>query len=145
MSVDVTQLVYLLSAIEHSGTKIDFAVSLNTRTRFPILKLTHLQNAPAPVGRNANGCVQKMFKIKNALRAEIDAIKNGDPLAPAAETTPKKAGVRNRKATADEDGLATSKKRGRAKKHAAPEAESHVPVKDEPEDEFEIEMEKVED
>jgi hypothetical protein len=105
----------------------------------------HLQNSPAPVGRNANGCVQKMFKIKIALRAEIDAIKNGDPLAPAAEATPKKAAGRKRKAATDEDGEVTPKKRGRAKKNAAPKAESEVPVKDEFEDECRVEIEELED
>ncbi|KAF9696751.1 hypothetical protein EKO04_005590 [Ascochyta lentis] len=49
-------LVYILGAIEHSNAKIDFS------------------NAPVPAGRNASGCVQKIGRVKNALRKEIDAL-----------------------------------------------------------------------
>jgi len=102
--------------------------------------LTHYQNAPAPAGRNASGCMQKIFKIKNAYRAEIDAIKNGESLEGVAESTPKKAaGGRKRKAAKDEDGEDTPKKRGRAKKNTAAEPESEAVIKDEPEGEVEVE------
>ncbi|KAF1848512.1 uncharacterized protein K460DRAFT_250109, partial [Cucurbitaria berberidis CBS 394.84] len=103
-------LVYLLSAMEHSSLKIDFAT------------------APVPFGRNASGCMQKIGKMKTALRAEIDALKAGEPI-PAAEGTPKKkATPRKRKAKGeDENGNGSAngspKKRGRAKKTAKVEEE----------------------
>jgi hypothetical protein len=39
------------------------------------------QNAPIPAGRNANGCSQKINKMKTTLRADIDALKAGEPIA----------------------------------------------------------------
>jgi hypothetical protein len=79
-----------------------------------------------------------MFKIKKALHGEIDAIKNGAALDGMADTTPKKSAARKRKGPAtDEDGECTPKKRGRPKKGAAPE----VAVKDEPENEQELDVE----
>jgi hypothetical protein len=78
-----------------------------------------------------------MNRLKIALRAEIDAIKNGTVFEAAADATPKKAPGRKRKGAAtEEDGEGTPKKRGRPKKGAAPEAT----VKDEPK-EMDIEAE----
>ncbi|KAF1916185.1 hypothetical protein BDU57DRAFT_529301 [Ampelomyces quisqualis] len=121
-------LVYLLSAIDHHGTKIDF------------------HSAPAPAGRNASGCSQKMGKIKKALQAEIDAIQNGGSIAASIEATPKKTGGRKRKpAATGDDGEPTPKKRGRAKKTATsePEVKKEVSVKDEPEGESDLPAEEV--
>jgi hypothetical protein len=79
-----------------------------------------------------------MFKIKNAFRAEIDAIKSGVAIEGPVDATPKKTPARKRKgAAADDDGEDTPKKRGRAKKSAAPEAA----VKDEPEGEQKLGVE----
>jgi hypothetical protein len=53
-----------------------------------------------------------MSKLKRALQAEIDAVKNGQAIvtnAPA-DTTPKKATPRKRKVATDENGDATPKK-----------------------------------
>jgi hypothetical protein len=77
-----------------------------------------------------------MFKMKQALRAEIDAIKNGESVVASTENTPKKAAGRKRKVATDEDGEPILKKRGRAKKKAVvePEPESEALVKDEPEE-----------
>jgi hypothetical protein len=96
----------------------------------PQLHADSVKNAPAPAGRNANGCAQKMFKTKNALRAEIDAIKNGDPIeasAPA-ESTPKKAASTSKtprkhkgKADGEGDANATPSKRVRKQKGTAAE------------------------
>jgi hypothetical protein len=67
-----------------------------------------IQTAPAPADRNADGCRQKMNKIKIALRAEIDAIKNRESNEASADITPKKAAGRKRKATpTDNDGELT--------------------------------------
>ncbi|KAH7091257.1 hypothetical protein FB567DRAFT_518293 [Paraphoma chrysanthemicola] len=123
-------LVYLLSAIEYTGQKIDFA------------------NAPAPVGRNSNGCAQKMAKVKKTLQPEIDAIKNGQVIEGSGDAAPaaKKAGGRKRKVKDDDDGAAENegaKKRGRAKKKAEsePEPKEEPVVKDEPEAEADIDTE----
>jgi hypothetical protein len=79
-----------------------------------------------------------MGKIKKALQPEIDAIKNGDTLEAAMDTTPKKGGGRKRKTpTTDENGEGTPKKRGRPKKNAVKE-ENKTPVKNEPEDELDL-------
>jgi hypothetical protein len=75
-----------------------------------------------------------MFKMKAALRTEIDAIKNGETVVASTENTPKKSTDRKRKTAADEDGEPTPKKRNRAKKNSVVEAENEVPVKDEPEE-----------
>jgi hypothetical protein len=108
--------------------------------------LIPFQNAPCPAGRNANGCAQKILKIKNALRAEIDAVKKGGSIATAGASyaTPKKTGGRKRKTATDEDSEGTPKKRGRAKKNADPEMEAEVTVKNEPEGELSIEEEEEE-
>jgi hypothetical protein len=105
--------------------------------------LRHSQNAPAPAGRNTNGCAQKMIKIKNALRAEIDAVKKGESTAIAggSDATPKKTGGRKRKTAIDDDREDTPKKRGRAKKNAVPDVEMEVKVKNEPKGELDIEEE----
>ena len=85
--------------------------------------------------------------MKNALRAEIDAIKAGEPLpVPTVEGTPKKAGTpRKRKAKEeDENGNkdGSPKKRGRPKKNAVKtEDQEEDLVKREMEDEEEIDME----
>jgi hypothetical protein len=73
--------------------------------------------------------MQKINKLKIALRAEIDAIKAGVALeGPVDATSKKTATPRKRKgAAAEDDGDGTPKKRGRAKKIAAPE----VVIKDE--------------
>jgi hypothetical protein len=80
-----------------------------------------------------------MTKVKNALRAEMDAIKNGEPLdatAPTAEVTPKKTATpRKRKAKAEagaEDGEETPKKRGRGRPKKNVEAEAKDEVEIEP-------------
>ncbi|KAH7081542.1 hypothetical protein BKA63DRAFT_210953 [Paraphoma chrysanthemicola] len=123
-------LVYLLSAIGYTGQKFDFA------------------NAPAPVGRNSNGCAQKMAKVKKALQPEIDTIKNGQVIEGSGDAAPttKKAGGRKRKAKDDDDGAAENggaKKRDRAKKKAESktEPEEEPVVKDEPEVEADIDTE----
>ncbi|KAL5120919.1 hypothetical protein ACEQ8H_001107 [Pleosporales sp. CAS-2024a] len=119
-------LVYLLSAIEHNNIKIDFA------------------KTPAPFGRNASGCSQKISKIRTALRAEIDAIKNASPfpLPPATATastttTPKKKlpPTRKRKPATeddDDDDEPTPKKRAGGPKSSIKEET----VKEEPDDEM---------
>lgn len=67
-----------------------------------------------------------MHKIKVALRSEIDAIKNGDPLE-STEATPKKAGGRKRKAADDEDSNGATptpkKQRARPKKQVTPDVQ----------------------
>lgn len=130
-----TQLVYLLSAIDHHKIKIDFHVShiLAHTDRGPVL--THCQSAPTPAGRNQSGCSQKMGKIKKALQAEIDAVQKGKSIDTPVEATPKKAPARKRKSAADdENGETTPKKRGRpVKKDAALKVEEDLSVKDEPE------------
>ncbi|KAH8727967.1 hypothetical protein GQ44DRAFT_770026 [Phaeosphaeriaceae sp. PMI808] len=103
-------LVYLLSAIEYSNAKIDYA------------------NAPAPAGRNPNGCSQKMNKIKIALRAEIDAIKNGGAAEPQTKDTPKKAAGRKRKSAAVEDDSDISPKKRERTKSASAEGEDEIKV-----------------
>jgi hypothetical protein len=77
-----------------------------------------------------------MFKMKQALRAEIEAIKYGESMVASTGNTLKKASGRKRKAAADEDGEATPKKRGRAKKNAVVEheSESEALMKNEPEE-----------
>jgi hypothetical protein len=79
--------------------------------------------------------MQKINKLKIALRAEIDAVKAGVAIEGAGDATPKKTATpRKRKGAAtatEEDGEGTPKKRGRSKKNAVPE----VVVKDEAKDE----------
>ncbi|KAF2819726.1 hypothetical protein CC86DRAFT_412652 [Ophiobolus disseminans] len=118
-------LVYVLSAIEFSGVKVDYP------------------NAPTPAGRNIRGCTQKISKVKIAYRTEIEAIKNGKPFEAAVEATPKKAaGGRKRKAANGEDSEETpTKKGGRAKKEKVVESDDEPTVKDEPEGEDAIEEE----
>ena len=98
---------------------------------------THVKNAPAPVGRNAGGCSQKITRVKTALRAEMDAIKNGEPLdatVPAADVTPKKTTTpRKRKAQVeaeapDSEGTPKKRARGRPKKNVETEAKAEVEV-----------------
>ncbi|KAH7390590.1 hypothetical protein BKA66DRAFT_568530 [Pyrenochaeta sp. MPI-SDFR-AT-0127] len=120
-------LVYLLSAIEHSNLKIDFAA------------------APVPFGRNANGCSQKFHRIKHALRSEIDALKSGEPFASSAEGTPKKTATPRKRKLKGENELnenadGSPKKRGRPKKNAQAGGEEEINVKiekaeEKPEDE----------
>ena len=66
-----------------------------------------LQNAPAPAGRNASGCAQKIMKLKKALKKDIEALKNGTAIG---DTKPTKG---KRKA---DDGEEKPRKRGRPKK-----------------------------
>ncbi|KAI4614109.1 hypothetical protein J4E80_006800 [Alternaria sp. BMP 0032] len=121
------QLVYLFTVIEANNVTFDFNI------------------APVPAGRNVNGCKQKIWKTKNALKPEMDAIKAGVALAGPAEGTPTKkaATPRKRKVKADEDGddaeVTPKKGRGRPKKKVpVPEAEEEMEdegVKDEVKDE----------
>ena len=101
---------------------------LSTDTKHPTANTS--QTAPVPEGRNANGCRQKINKIKIALKPELDALKAGEAIADPAPASPTKKPTtpRKRKTKTDEDGTtseATPKKaRGRPKKKAVtPEAE----------------------
>lgn len=73
-----------------------------------------------PIGRNASGIRQKINKLKNAMRPEIDALKAGEPLAASRDGTPKKSAT-GRKRKAEDAGNAdgTPKKRGGRKKKKA--------------------------
>ncbi|KAF2030829.1 hypothetical protein EK21DRAFT_36818, partial [Setomelanomma holmii] len=106
--------------------------------------------AACPPGRNANGFRQKINALKRNMKDEIEAIKagNGNPVkstpnkkAANGDGTPKST-PRKRKGKADgeeNEGDASAKKRGRAKKNAAAEVlenvDEGVKVKDEPEGE----------
>jgi hypothetical protein len=119
------QLVYLLSAIEFSGAKIDFMVCTLATPESP-----SFSNAYISLERT---CFQKMGRMRKALQSEIDAIKNGESVAAAVDTAPKKAAGRKRKAPSDDDGEEKPKKRGRTKKNAVTE-ETDAPVREESED-----------
>ncbi|KAJ4329894.1 hypothetical protein N0V95_010131 [Ascochyta clinopodiicola] len=95
---ELARLVYVLSTIEYYDIKINYS------------------NAPAPPGRNKSGCAQKMAKVKKALRADIDAIKNGGPASEA-------KGKRKRKADSDLK-VEKSRKRGRAGRIIKEESET---------------------
>ena len=96
-----------------------------------------MQTAPVPVGRNVNGCRQKINKLKAALKPEMDALKNGETLpAPAGGSMPKKTATpKKRKGKTDDEGNGdveaspAKKGRGRPKKKAAePEVEQDEEV-----------------
>ncbi|KAL6710573.1 hypothetical protein ACN47E_008621 [Coniothyrium glycines] len=121
-------LVYLISAMEHSNWAPDF------------------NNAPIPVGRNANGIRQKLTKVKHSLRPELDALKAGQPLAVTSEATPKKTATpRKRKVKDEGETEATPTKRGRKKKsevkvedEADEDVKADTPVQGEAEDDDEV-------
>lgn len=84
------------------------------------------QNAPVPPGRNVSACLQKINKMKNALRAEIDALKTGEPLPTStAEATPRKRKAKAKGEDANGDAADGSpKKRGRGRLSKKKEAEA---------------------
>lgn len=101
---------------------------ISPRYKVPLTNV--LQSAPVPAGRNVSGCTQKIRKVKNALKAEIDALKAGIPITAATEgaLSKKPATPRKRKPKADDEGndaeITPKKGRGRPKKKAAtPEIE----------------------
>ena len=87
----VKQLVYILTALEYSGFKLDFTVSLLSLATFAYLIGTDpTQHAPVPVGRNASGCAQRFGRLKKALQKDMDALKNGMPVPkPRASAKPR--------------------------------------------------------
>lgn len=122
-NTDSAQLVFLLGAIKHHGFQIDYNVSQDLT--YVIQNLTFSQAVPVPAGRNANGIRQKINRMLNAFKPELDALKAGEPL-PATEGTPKKTStVRKRKDKSEDTGDAdgSPKKRGRPKKNAKSEAQ----------------------
>ncbi|KAL1609717.1 hypothetical protein SLS59_001226 [Nothophoma quercina] len=108
---DRERLAYLVSLIEHSDTKFNF------------------KTAPLPVGRTAIACERMVGRLKNTLKAELEALKAGQPMPADGDTpkaTPKKTPTpRKRKgkedgAEANGDAEGSPKKRGRPKKAAEP-------------------------
>lgn len=115
----------MLSAIEYSGLKIDYAVSTAHSTLLPHHRHTNdLQNAPTPAGRNASGCAQKIGKVKKALKNDIEALKAGLPVGDV-----KAKGTKGKRKADDSGEGEKPKKRGRPKKvvKSEPDDEETVP------------------
>ncbi|KAJ4341363.1 hypothetical protein N0V87_001752 [Didymella glomerata] len=79
-------------------------------------------NAPVPAGRTGSGCAQKIMKLKKALRGEMDALKNGTPIA---DTKAKGIAAKAKGKRSAEDGeeAEPAKKRGRGRPKKAAEQE----------------------
>lgn len=153
--VSITRSVYLQPSLTHPSSSTSSVPSSSPVSRSIMQEVPHVpmphtclsvQNALAPAGRNAHGFKQKIWKINNAYRADIDAIKNVEPLESTTTDTPtpkQAAGGRKRKAKTDDDANGDAetpiKKRGRPKKNVVSEPMSETIVMDEPEGEQEIE------
>ncbi|KAF2106297.1 hypothetical protein BDV96DRAFT_508118 [Lophiotrema nucula] len=124
------RIAYLFCLLENTGGKLDYNAT------------------PLPNGRSLIACQRMVDRLKDQYKAEIAAIKNGDPMpgaAPATEgegegTPAKPTPKRGRKAAAKEDGdqegTPTKRPRGRPSKkkavdQAPAEEASEVVVKEE--------------
>ncbi|KAJ4346338.1 uncharacterized protein N0V89_010267 [Didymosphaeria variabile] len=86
---DKERLVYLLGVLESAGTKLDY------------------KNAPRPNGRSEIACERMIGRIKTAYKAELEALKAGQPFG--SESTPRKKP--GRKAKGDNEGTPSTPKR----------------------------------
>ncbi|KAF3045248.1 hypothetical protein E8E12_011047 [Didymella heteroderae] len=143
---DRERLTYLLSLIEHSDTKFNFKASIDLPSVHNYKDTTDTaQTAPLPAGRTVIACERMVGRLKNTLKDDLEALKNGTPLptSNAGETpkaTPRKTATpRKRKpkedgeTNGDAEGSPTKKGRGRAKTDAAavPAAEDEEELKSE--------------
>ncbi|KAF2005888.1 hypothetical protein P154DRAFT_389657, partial [Amniculicola lignicola CBS 123094] len=92
------QFTYLVALIEQSSVKLDF------------------ENTPRPAGRTLIACQRMVDRLKVTLKAELEALKTGQPISTDGEPKTPKTPKRKSKAANDGEKNASPKKRGRPAK-----------------------------